>query len=195
MVPDGLPALDVAAGREPPCRRLTPARRALAERYVPLARKVAGAYEKSYPQFAGEFFEDAYLALVDCAGRYVPRGKFATFAYRRLRGAMIDTLRRGMRRAGRSPQAEPGDFDAARAPGDAIAAVDDLDAVLALTASLRDDHRAVVLLRHVYDLSYAAIARRQGCCKTEARQRHARALRLLRDRILRAGEDADAVSA
>src|SRR3989304_992489 len=60
-----------------------------------LARRVAAAMPHSID--IGDLVQDGVIGLIDAANRFdEARGiKFETFAERRIRGAMIDALRRG----------------------------------------------------------------------------------------------------
>jgi RNA polymerase sigma factor for flagellar operon FliA len=85
--------------------RSTPARNALAEHYLPLAQRIAGAFcaRRALPASAdrGAIASDAVLGLLDAIKRFQPiRGiQFRTFATFRIRGAIVDGLRQnGQRR-------------------------------------------------------------------------------------------------
>lgn len=74
---------------------LSPSRRDLADRYIPLARSLSRRFKRSCPGGWEEFESGSMLALVEAAEAFDPdRGvKFATFARRRITGALIDVQR------------------------------------------------------------------------------------------------------
>ena len=69
----------------------------LVEKYMPLAKKLAGERKKGLPRYID--YEDlesaAYMGLVEAASRYDKTlgVAFSTFAYRRIFGAICDWLR------------------------------------------------------------------------------------------------------
>lgn len=75
--------------------RLTPDRRALAERYIPLAQAMARPLKRAWPQSSDEFESAANFALVEAAQNFDPRRnvRFSTFARRRIDGALRDVHR------------------------------------------------------------------------------------------------------
>jgi RNA polymerase sigma factor (sigma-70 family) len=74
---------------------LTDAQRALAERHLHLADRLARRAAASFPPLADEFLGEARLALCVAAGSFDPsRGvKFGTYAKRRIAGAIQDVWR------------------------------------------------------------------------------------------------------
>jgi hypothetical protein len=97
----------------PPPTPLTEERRALAERYIPLALGVAGPYMRRSPRRAQEYRSAALLGLVEAAAAYDPdqHANFHAYARRRiaweLHDARIAGRPLGFRRCG-SPGPCPG---------------------------------------------------------------------------------------
>ena len=89
------PGFPAKCNPRPPRAPLSDAQRDLAEQYVPLARSMAHRFAKSWPSGADDFRATASLALVEAAQAFEPaRGvDFATFARRRIHGALVDAQR------------------------------------------------------------------------------------------------------
>lgn len=98
-----------ASGPRPRRRRsrLNEEQRALAARYMALARRVARPYKRAWPSHWEEFESASLLAVVEAAESFDrSRGvRFATYAYHRIRGAMRDVQRELLARS------RPMDFD------------------------------------------------------------------------------------
>lgn len=79
----------------PPKPPLDDAQRALTLQYLPLARAMAGRVARKWPAGSDDFQSAAFLGLVEAAQAFDPnRGvSFATFARRRVQGALIDAQR------------------------------------------------------------------------------------------------------
>lgn len=75
--------------------RLSDKQQALAEKYVPLARKLAKPLKLSWPGESEEFESAAMVALVEAAQSFDENRnvKFATYARHRIRGALRDVQR------------------------------------------------------------------------------------------------------
>lgn len=79
----------------PPKPPLDDAQRALTLQYLPLAKAMAGRVARKWPAGGDDFQSAAFLGLVEAAQAFDPnRGvSFATFARRRVMGALIDAQR------------------------------------------------------------------------------------------------------
>jgi RNA polymerase sigma factor (sigma-70 family) len=75
---------------------LTPTQRALAERFIPLARSLSRPLRAAYPELRDDFDSVALAALVAAARRYDPdRGvRFATYARHHIIWALCELRRR-----------------------------------------------------------------------------------------------------
>lgn len=86
----------MAARKRKPRGRLTRQQQELAERYLPMARRLARPMKRAFPNDWAELESAACLALVEAAGSFDPayHVKFATFARMRIWGALQDVRRR-----------------------------------------------------------------------------------------------------
>jgi RNA polymerase sigma factor for flagellar operon FliA len=177
--------------------RLTPHRDHLVARHLALARRAAG---RIYPRVRGlvgfdELCALANAGLAEAAERYDPaRGAtFATFAWYRIQGAIVDGLRRASQRratlAAPTPRVVSLDtlrdrgFDAAcDAPGPG----DDLDRarwtarLRAAIAQLPDRPRALVTRHYFEGKSLLEAGAELGVSKSWASRLHAQAVDRLR---------------
>jgi RNA polymerase sigma factor (sigma-70 family) len=67
-----------------------------AEQYMPMAKKLAYQMKRNLPRFIDveDLISAAYLGLVEAAARYdETKGKFSTYAFPRIKGAICDYLR------------------------------------------------------------------------------------------------------
>lgn len=181
--------------------RLPPHRDHLVARHLELARRAAG---RIYPRVRGlvgfdELCALANAGLAEAAERYDPaRGTtFATFAWYRIQGAIVDGLRRSSQRRQSAPAAAPAPrprvvsldtlrdrgFDAA---GDAPGPGDDLDRarrtarLRAAIAQLPDRPRALVTKHYFEGKSLLEAGAELGVSKSWASRLHAQAVDQLR---------------
>ncbi len=171
-----------------------------------LARRMAASMPNSID--VGDLVQDGVLGLIDAAHRFdEDRGiKFETFAERRVRGAMIDALRRdawprGVRRQRRELDAareslrrelghEPSLADLAarvgsdeNAPDTAYEKRETRERVLAAIASLPWRERKVIGLYYYGEVTMKQIGSEIGVNESRVSQLHARAIRRLRDAL------------
>lgn len=142
------------------------ARSALVERIEPLLRRFARGrvpQRLRHQQDTADLLQSTWLRVIDRldAVRSDAPGDF--FAY--LRGVLVNALRESLRREGRSPvQAPGGAADAAEAavlPAEDV----DIDDWLAYEQSLQTlepEHRALVLMRFEFGMSYVEMADELG---------------------------------
>lgn len=107
-------------GRKKNRRPLTDRERKLVETHFDLARAVVASHTRG---MRDDLEQEAALALAQCATRWNGSSKFWTFALPRVRGAILDLLRKGLpkgyRRAGDRPLVMsnlPAEFGAAESP-------------------------------------------------------------------------------
>jgi RNA polymerase sigma factor (sigma-70 family) len=130
------------AKRRKPTPPLDEARRGLAERYVPLAFRLARPYRDRWPRLYDEFGSAAMAGLVDAASRFeFVRGiNFATYAAQRIDGALRDVLRAN-RRARRRLARVAADADPSARAFKGFDRVDAADAAASLLAHLEPRRR------------------------------------------------------
>ncbi len=173
---------------------LTEAQRDLADRYLPLARKLAKPLKTMFAQWRDEFESAACLALVEAARSYDPDRniKFATFARFRIRGALVD-VGRGMMLPGFEDDIEDAPDVVTLTPfneehGSVLVAVepppvgaehDDFDAVEHILRKLPKKHAAICRLHYLYGKTQAEIGRTMGCSQSEVARLHKKSLNLL----------------
>lgn len=142
------------------------ARAALVARIEPLLRRFARGrvpQRLRHQQDTGDLLQSTWLRVLDRLDVIRSEAPGDFFAY--LRGVLINALREALRREGRSPvQAPSGTADAADAA--VLPAQDvDLDDWLAyeqLLQSLEREHRALVLMRFEFGMSFVEIAEELG---------------------------------
>lgn len=174
---------------------LTPGQRELADRYVPLARKLARPLRRSYRRDGDDFEGVALLALVEAAQSFDPSRnvKFATFARYRIWGALRDEQRRRVpagyeRRPESVPEIGPIDH-LSEEHGRVLLTTEDPDPGAALEAD--DGFEALLrktvpsdrpLLRIIYrdGASTKEAAARLGCAPSWVSVAHKRALNQIR---------------
>jgi RNA polymerase sigma factor (sigma-70 family) len=87
--------MPVARARRSDPRPLSVSRRALVERYLPMAYALARPFVAVWPAIAAELDAEAAYALVRAAARWQPRRgvKFSTYARHRVIGSLQDLVR------------------------------------------------------------------------------------------------------
>jgi RNA polymerase sigma factor (sigma-70 family) len=184
--------------RRPPRQPLTPEQQRLAEKYVPMARKLCKYMKMSWPQQAEEFEGEAMLALVEAAQSYDPSRNvnFGTFARYRVWGALRDTLRR-MAPSGflKDQEGAPSFFsmtDEAERIGTVLFATDDppvgheLEEAEALEILIRNLPGAIAevcRLMYLDGMKQTTVAETRGVSKSRVSYLHQQALKTLRSEI------------
>jgi RNA polymerase sigma factor (sigma-70 family) len=153
-----------------------------------LARPLARVLPRSFS--VDDLHGAGRLALVESARNYRPElhggAPFSAYARPRIRGAMIDTVRRGAFVEAKRPSIE-GTEPASECLADAVAAIDRAALGVRIAAALRGLpalERRVVLLHYEDGLRMRAIGDKYGVCKSRASQIHRAALRSLRRRLV-----------
>lgn len=174
---------------------LTDAQRALAERYIPLARKLVKPIKAMYPTRRDEFESAACLGLIQAAREFDPaRGAgFATFARTHIRWAVAEVCRTspidGKRNDRRvfptvvtfnpyHPQHGEKLVDDAPPPARDI---DAIDFVERLFRQLPRRHAQACRLYFIAGKSQSGAARTMGCSQSEVTRLIRASLRLLAD--------------
>lgn len=167
-----------ACDPNPPRPPLNDAQRALALQYLPLARAMAGRVARKWPAGADDFQSAAFLGLVEAAQSFDPnRGvSFATFARRRVLGALIDAQRGLLIQGWRGPSQPRPRFvpldDDAELRGRVVGAQDDrpigselevADAVEHCLGKLPARHSTALRLIHLDGMTQAEAAAEVGC--------------------------------
>ncbi|WP_435009341.1 sigma-70 family RNA polymerase sigma factor [Tundrisphaera lichenicola] len=181
--------------REAP-RPLTEEQRALAEQFLPLARKLAKPLKAMFQHWKDEFESAACMALVEAARSYDPSRniRFATFARFRIRGALVD-VGRAMGLSGwetdreNAPNVvtltpvneEHGKVLVAFEPPAVGSEIDDADSVEHWLRKLPKKHAEVCRLYYLYGKTQAEIAEDLQCSQSEVTRLHKKALELLSD--------------
>jgi RNA polymerase sigma factor (sigma-70 family) len=160
----------------------------------------------------------AHVGLVEAAARYRPEGpaSFATFSYPRIRGAVMDGVRRsgatarlrlfagagdhrveGGEHSADSPRDAPSrqSFRAYFDPTDLLEAVSLRASLLPAINALSDVERHVILLYYFEDLTFDRIATRLGLTKSYVARVHRRALPELARRLRKVGAEYGLVEA
>jgi len=130
-----------------------------------------------------------HLGLAKAASSYDPKiGAFSTYAYHRIRGEMLDGIRKSSRIDYVSFEA--GEYQESLSPQGATDAVDTAislemrrqlhEAMMALPAEVFE----LVYLTYFDGLSLAAAAEKLGYSRSWASRVHGRAIRLLRERLV-----------
>jgi RNA polymerase sigma-70 factor, ECF subfamily len=123
---------------------------------------------------ADDAAQEALVAIVRGIERFDGRSAFTTWSHRIATNVCLDELRR----RGRRPQTEPGEFERLDGdqldPADRATGSDDRRRLAAALDSLPDEFRLPVVLRDVADLDYSAIAEELGLAPGTVRSRIAR---------------------
>lgn len=186
-----------------PAVPLTEEQSALAAAYVPLAKVIAGECSFSCPRLREEIFSDAFLRLVQCAGRWearlglpfdmfvsqqIPLGVMDAFDRERPAGLRKSSLRwaasfRGeRRRVSRVPFRHDGRHGEPQDRGGG-ASLDESEAFETLVAWLPARNRAVMRAIYSDGLSQTETAARLGKGKSWISFLHAESLKILRERL------------
>ncbi len=145
------------------------------------------------PEEAEDLTQDLFLKLYSQADHYVPRERFAPYAFRIARNAWIDRARRQSTRgktisgtAGTGEEKEPLDILERTASAEpdaahATAAREESDRLYAAMASLSTMHRAVFELGALQELSYSEVSELLDVPVGTVKSRMFYALRRLRE--------------
>lgn len=160
---------------------MTPAQQSLALDYLPLARAMARRFIAKCGDdhaTAADLRQEAFLAVSQAASTFDPeRGvHFATFASKRINGALADAFRRGMRGwtscDSDMPIVDPG-----------VEEVDRMDAVEQWLKALPPLKARVLREVHIDGVSQEAVARRIGLSKATMCRLHKDAVRTAKERF------------
>lgn len=123
---------------------------------------------------ADDAAQEALVAIVKGINRFDGRSSFTTWSHRVATNVCLDELRR----RGRRPAGEPGEFDRVEGgqpdPADDALASDDRRRLAAALDALPEEFRLPVVLRDVADLDYVAIAEELGVPPGTVRSRISR---------------------
>lgn len=139
---------------------------------------------------AEELYQDVWARIIQARGRYEPRAKFATWAYRIAHNRLMDHFR-----AARIPLAEVEDQELEELPDDAPPAWETLDraraatAIAAAVAQLPVAQRDAFLMQHEGGLSLDDIAQATGTSRETVKSRLRYAMARLRERLQSLKED------
>ena len=140
---------------------------------------------------AGDVAQDAFLAAWRGLPSFRGESGFSTWLYRLVSNAAIDHLRRTKHQRGNvSLDDEELNLDApddSPTPHEAAEANDLKDAVAKGLKELSDDHRTVLVMREVQELSYEEIARALSIDLGTVKSRISRARNALRKILLKSG--------
>jgi len=141
---------------------------------------------------AEDLVGEVMLRLVRTLGRYDERGRFEPWLFRIAANLVRDRIRR--QKAAPSVGSLSGDADDGRGPlnavagrtppvGEAMAAAEQRDELMAALATLDESTRQMIVLRHYAEMSFAEIAELMGCPLGTALARVHRGLKALRRRM------------
>ena len=139
----------------------------------------------NHPEDAADVTQEVFLTAYRKLDTFRRNARFYTWIYRIATNAAFSLLRK---RVVRREVADPPEIAATRPaaqenPGARLEEQDRADAVQGALAALDDDHRAVVVLRDVEDLSYDRIADILGVAEGTVKSRLHRGRAALRDRL------------
>lgn len=181
-------------GPRSPGLPLTDEQRDLAERFLPLARKLAHPFKARFPRMEDEFDSAACLALVEAARLYDPSRnlRFVTFAWQRIRGRLLDAQREmgprgwasGLEDAPRlvsltAQNQEDGRMLVAHQADEVGADVDAVDAVEHWLSKLPGQYARTCRLYYLHGKTMSEIAGELGCSPSEVARQHQVSLKLL----------------
>ena len=136
------------------------------------------------PALAEELYQDVWARIIQARGRYEPRAKFTTWAYRIAHNRLMDHFR-----AAHVPLAEPDDQALEELPDDAPPAWETLDreraanAIASAVAQLPAAQRDAFLMQHEGGLSLEEIAQATGTSRETVKSRLRYAMARLRERL------------
>jgi RNA polymerase sigma-70 factor (ECF subfamily) len=153
------------------------------------------------PADADDAAQEAMINCVRRIGSFDGRSKFSTWVYRVATNSALDETRRRKRRATPSDFAGGGEASPARSgrgerssrqsasgssaawpnPADVVAANDNVEHIL---DGLSPEHRAILILREVCDMSYDEVADTLGIAPGTVRSRLARARRAAAQKLM-----------
>lgn len=161
-------------------------RNRLVEAHIGLVKNIAVALAKRLPAWIDldDLMQEGYLALIQAAKRYrngpVIFGKFAQL---RVRGAMLDSIRRRHWTYGTHVELPEADEDEPRCDATVEAELVEAQAAAGVRAALRElprSQRRVLRLRYERDRTLAAAAGRMGVSAYRASKLHRDGLERLR---------------
>jgi RNA polymerase sigma factor for flagellar operon FliA len=154
----------------------------------PIARRLASRLPRSFT--LDDLIGAGRVGLVEAARAYRPElhggAPFAAYARLRIRGAILDSVRRANYIEAKRPSLEDAPEPASHSFREAAAAVDRAALELRIAAALRSLpalERRVVLLHYEDGLRLRAIGARYGVGKSRASQIHRAAILALRRRL------------
>lgn len=136
------------------------------------------------PAVAEELYQDVWARIIQARGRYEPRARFATWAYRIAHNWLMDHFR-----AAGIPLAEPEAQELEELPDDAPAAWEKLDreraanSIAAAVAQLPPAQRDAFLMQHEAGLSLEEIAQATATSRETVKSRLRYAMAKLRDSL------------
>ena len=157
--------------------------RALYEAYKDRVYSIAYHFLRGDDTAAADVTQQVFLKLMSGLGNYHGGAAFATWLYRTVINACIDSRRRVSRLTALAPETLQGIVDPQASRDEVIAAEERARSVQAAIAALPAKLRAPVLLRYVGDLGYPEIAGVLNCSIGTVSSRLHRAHRLLAERL------------
>jgi len=138
-------------------------RERLIEEHMGHVRRTAGGFK--CPLETEELIAVGYLALVDAAMKFNrDPDDFWPYAHMRVKGAMVDAVRRWTRYDRKKREKPPSSWDVDKVDEYAPEAVsrEDFDLLVLVDAMKKDRARARVFLAHEFGFSHAEIAEMEG---------------------------------
>lgn len=129
-------------------------------------------------QFDDDLYQEGVIALIKLVEKYDPsQGEFARFAYKRVKGAIIDAMRREMRHLNRKTVFEPITHE--------LTGVDDLAIHINLAPLFAQEkpRNAAIITRHLNGERLKDIGEEYGITESRCCQIYQRFLRRVRNEI------------
>ena len=161
-----------------------------------ISYRMSGNYDD-----AMDMSQEIFIKLFKNIGKFRGKSKFSTWVYRIATNTCLDEMRKIKNKTAYSLDSEietdEGSFtaeleDKSPTPEDALQAVEIKDAINEALKRLSDDHRQVVILRDIQNMSYDEIAVILNCSVGTVKSRLSRGRRALQKILLENGELFDA---
>ncbi len=132
---------------------------------------------------------EVFLRVFEQIARFDGRARFSTWLYRLAVNHTLNRLRKRKRRSSKLVEfARPATAPPRESPDRALLRKEESDQVQALLAGLKPDHRTILILREIEELSYAEIAEILGVAKGTVMSRLHRARQELKRRWIQDSE-------